>query len=148
MIHFRKRLTSGLNCTRARIGLMSGTNLQTDYKIRMNRVFGYIDQHLDSNLTLETIAAVAYFSPFHFHRIFRSIAGETLNEYITRRRIEKSAIDLLHSDARVTEITLKNGFSCNSAFTRAFRKFYGVSPTEFRRLRLSSIMGRTRRGLR
>ena len=111
---------------------MNETDPEADYKVRMNRVFDYIDQHLDSNLTLETVASVAYFSPFHFHRIFKMLMTETLNEYITRRRIEKSAIDLLHSDARVTEITLKYGFSCNSSFTRTFRKFYGVSPTRFR----------------
>lgn len=112
---------------------MNSTGIQTDYKSRMNRVFQYIDQNLNSNLSLKTVADVAFFSPFHFHRIFRSITGETLNGYITRRRVEKSAIDLLHSTAGITAITLNNGFSCNSAFTRTFTKFYGISPTRFRR---------------
>jgi AraC family transcriptional regulator len=116
-----------------RIQAMHRTDLPTEYKLRMNRVFEYLDQHLDSDLSLETVAAEAFFSPFHFHRVFKTITNETLNGYITRRRIEQSAIDLLHSDARVTEIAMKLGFSCNSAFTRTFRKFYGVSPTEFRK---------------
>ncbi len=112
---------------------MLAIHIQTDYKSRMNRVFKYIDQNLDSDLSLEIISGVAFFSPFHFHRIFKSLTGETLNEYVTRKRVEKSAIDLIHSKLGITDITLKNGFSCNSAFTRTFRKFYGVSPTQFKR---------------
>lgn len=108
-------------------------DLHREYKLRLDKVFTYIDNNLDSNLSLETVADVACFSPFHFHRIFKIISGERLNEYITRRRIEKSAADLLHSNESITEITLKRGFSCNSAFTRTFRNFYGVSPSEFRK---------------
>ena len=112
---------------------MSGIDLQMVYRGRMNRIFAYIDQHLDSDLSLDAVADVACFSPFHFHRIFSSITGETLNDYVTRQRIERSAVDLLHTNISIAEVTIKNGFSCNSAFTRAFRKYYDVSPTGFRK---------------
>lgn len=60
------------------------SNTQVDHEIRINRVFEYIYSNLDANLSLATIADIAFFSPFHFHRIFKAITGETINEYITR----------------------------------------------------------------
>ncbi|WP_299485922.1 AraC family transcriptional regulator [uncultured Allomuricauda sp.] len=107
--------------------------ITTDYKNRINRVFEYIDENLHGDLSLNTISEVAFFSPYHFHRVFKFITGETLNQYVTRRRIEKSALDLLHKTIPTTEIAHKFGFSQVSAYTRAFRKYYNVSPTEFRK---------------
>jgi AraC family transcriptional regulator len=106
--------------------------IETDYKNRINRVFEFIDENLESNLTLETVSKIAFFSPFHFHRVFKFVTGETLNEYVTRRRIEKSASDLLHKNITATEIAHKYGFSDNSSYSRTFKKYFGVSPTEFK----------------
>ncbi|MEZ4773294.1 MAG: helix-turn-helix domain-containing protein [Bacteroidia bacterium] len=109
------------------------TEMQEDYISRINKVFQFIDQNPDGDLSLEAVSQVACFSPFHFHRIFKTMTGETLNEYVTRHRLEKAASWLFHrKNIPVTEIALQNGFSSNSAFTRAFKKFYGVSPTAFR----------------
>lgn len=107
--------------------------IQTDYQNRINRVFKYIDENLDSELSLNTVSEIAFFSPFHFHRIFKFITDETLNLYVTRQRVEKSASELIHKNVAVTEISFKYGFKDNSSFTRAFKKYYGVSPTEFRK---------------
>ncbi len=112
---------------------ISKSDLEDEYKSRINRVFEYIDENLMEDLSLETISKIAFFSPYHFHRIFKTITGETLNEYITRQRIEKAAAMLLYnSNSRITEIAFQFGFSENSAFTRAFKKFYQLSPTAFR----------------
>lgn len=75
-----------------------------DYKGRVNRVFRFIDENLDADLSLNTISEIAFFSPFHFHRVFKLITGEPLYEYVTRRRIEISALDLLHKKITTTEI--------------------------------------------
>ncbi len=106
---------------------------QVDYKIRINKVFRYIDEHLDAQVSLAEVAEIASFSAFHFHRVFKMVTGEALGAYITRRRIEKAASDLLHKDGPLTEILVKYGFSDNASFTRTFKKYYGVSPTEFRK---------------
>ncbi|MGQ1889987.1 helix-turn-helix transcriptional regulator [Thermophagus sp. OGC60D27] len=106
---------------------------QIDYKKRINRVFEFIDQNLESDLSLNTVSEIAFFSPFHFHRVFKFVTGETLNKYVTRRRIEKSASDLLHKNITTTEIAHKYGFSDNSSFSRAFKKYFEVSPTEFKK---------------
>ncbi len=108
-------------------------DLQSDYNIRINTAFKYIDENLDTNLSLATVSEIAFFSPFHFHRVFKYITGETLNDYVTRLRIEKSAITLIHKNTSINEIAMTNGFNSNSSFTRAFKKYYGVSPTEFKK---------------
>lgn len=108
-------------------------NTQVDHQIRINRVFEYIDSNLDADLSLAIIAKIAFFSPFHFHRLFKAITGETLNEYVTRKRIEKAALDLIHKNITISDIYLRYGFNDNSSFTRAFKNFYGVSPSEFRK---------------
>ena len=105
--------------------------IENDYKNRINRVFEFIDKNLESDLSLNTVSGIAFFSPYHFHRVFKFITKETLNEYVTRRRIEKSALDLLHKNISITEIAHKNGFSDNSSYSRSFKKYFGISPTGF-----------------
>jgi len=113
--------------------MIAENETQRDYINRINKVFTFIDENLDADLSLNTISEIAFFSPFHFHRIFKIITGETLNEYVTRRRIEKAANFLIHkSSISISELSLEIGFNKNSSFTRAFKKFYGISPTEFR----------------
>ena len=89
-----------------------------EYERRVNRVMDYVQAHLADELTLEKLAAVAAFSPFHFHRVFAAITGETLSDFIRRIRLERaaSALGLLH-DTSVLEIALRYGFS--SAATTA-----------------------------
>ena len=108
--------------------------LQAHYKNRINRVFEFIDENLEANLSLQKLADIACFSPFHFHRIFKFITGERLNEYVKRRRIEKSALELLHTNNTTTVLAHKFGFSDNSSFSKAFKNYYSVSPTEFKKL--------------
>jgi len=108
--------------------------LQADYNNRITRVFEFIDDNIETNLSLQKLAEIACFSPFHFHRIFKFITGERLNEYVKRRRIEKSALELLHTHDTTTAIAHKFGFSDNSSFSKAFKKYYSVSPTEFKKL--------------
>ena len=105
--------------------------IETDYKNRINRVFEFIDENLDSDLSLHTVAEIAFFSPFHFHRVFSFVTNETLKEYVTRRRIEKSALDLLHKSITITAIAHNYGFSDISSYSRTFKKYFGVSPTGF-----------------
>lgn len=112
---------------------MFGNGVQIEYLVCVNKALQFIDVNLDQELTLEIVAAVACYSPFHFHRIFKTLTHETLNGYISRKRIEKAASVLLHrKEVTVTEISSQYGFNSNSSFTRAFRKFYGVSPSMFR----------------
>lgn len=106
--------------------------LQADYRNRINRVFEFIDENLDADLSLNTISEIAFFSPFHFHRIFKFITGETLNEYVNRQKIEKSSLTLLHTSITTSEIAHQYGFSDNSSYSKAFKRYFGISPKEFK----------------
>lgn len=102
-----------------------------DYILRLDKVFLFIDKNLHANLTLNDVAKIASFSPYHFHRIFKTITGEPLNKYINRRKIEIAAFDILHQNKNISDIAYKYGFCDVTSFSRAFKKFYGISPTTF-----------------
>lgn len=104
-----------------------------EYERRVNRVIDHVQAHLADELTLERLATVAAFSPFHFHRIFVAITGETLSDFIRRIRIERaaSALALLHGTS-VLEIAQRYGFESAAGFARAFRGHFGMSATQWR----------------
>jgi len=107
--------------------------MRAEYISRINRVIDYIDHNIENELSLEKLAGVAGFSPFHFHRIFAAMTGETLTQYIQRIRVEKAAGYLVHNPGKsVTEIALDCGFSGSSAFARAFKAVFGMSASEWR----------------
>ncbi|MDD5035285.1 MAG: GyrI-like domain-containing protein [Methylococcaceae bacterium] len=112
---------------------MAWRDSRAEYELRMHRVVAYIDQHLDQPLDLRCLAEVAHFSPFHFHRLFSAWMGETLGDYLRRRRIEVAAMRLA-AQPRVTvlQTALSVGFGSAEAFTRAFRARFGCSPTSWR----------------
>jgi AraC family transcriptional regulator len=99
----------------------------------MHGVVEHIDKQLDQPLDLHTLAEVAHFSPFHFHRLFSAWMGETLGDYLRRRRIEVAAMRLVAQPrVPVLHIALSVGFGSAEAFARAFRARFGCSPTSWR----------------
>jgi len=104
-----------------------------EYVGRINRVIDYVRENLAGDLRLESLAQVARFSPFHFHRVFKSIIGETLNDYIRRLRAQRAAGQLIHNPTlSITQIAVGCGYSSPSAFAREFRQRFGVSASQFR----------------
>jgi len=94
----------------------------------------YIQANLAGDLRLETVARVARFSPFHFHRVFKAVVGETLNDFIRRVRASTAAARLLHNPKlSITDVAVGCGYSSSSAFAREFRNAFGTSASEFRR---------------
>ncbi|HEY9225329.1 MAG TPA: AraC family transcriptional regulator [Gemmatimonadaceae bacterium] len=99
----------------------------------MHRVLEHVDRNLDQPLDLEQLAGVANFSAFHFHRLFAAWMGETLGEYLRRRRVEIGALRLVSQpSASVLRVALSVGFGSAEAFARAFKLRFGVSPTAWR----------------
>ncbi|MDD4362142.1 MAG: AraC family transcriptional regulator, partial [Bacteroidales bacterium] len=104
-----------------------------EYTARINRVMDYIGQHLDENIDLSTMAEIAAFSPYHFHRIFSYLVNETPNNFVSRLRLEKAAQFLQNSpDSSISDIAFRCGFVNVSSFSRAFKQYFGLSAKAFR----------------
>ena len=112
--------------------MASKDHLQKEYIGRIGQVIHHINEHLDDSLQLHELARIACFSPFHFHRIFSTITGETLNAFINRKRMERVASKLLQGNHEsLSALAYAYGFKNASSFSRSFKKYFGMSPTEF-----------------
>ncbi len=109
------------------------TVTQQDYYERILRVLVHIQAHLDDPLDLDDLAALACFSPYHFHRIFRGVVGEPLKEHIRRLRLERAAYQLKTTDRAITHIAFDAGYDAHEAFTRRFKAQFNSSPADFRK---------------
>jgi AraC family transcriptional regulator len=112
------------------MGMRNGT--VESYQERVQRVLAHIQNHLEGPLPLEELAGVAHFSPYHFHRIFRGMVGESVKEHVRRLRLERAARRLRFSAESVTMIALDSGYQAPESFTRAFEAMFGESPSSFR----------------
>ena len=112
---------------------MTHQDSRSEYVDRMHRVLEHIDRELDQPLELERLARVANFSPFHFHRLFTAWMGETLGDYMRRRRLELAAQRLVAQPRLpVLQVALSVGFGSTEAFARAFKTRFGSTPTGWR----------------
>ena len=104
-----------------------------EYLLRINKVTDYIHNNIDQPLPLQKMAGIACFSPFHFHRVFTILTGETPTDYIKRTRIEKAAQLLKRNkELSATEIARLCGFSSLSLLSRNFRQYFNMTIREFR----------------
>lgn len=105
---------------------------EQEYRTRINQVIKAIIQHPGDDWTTQTLAGLAGISAFHFHRVFRALTGETMFAFLQRRRLLR-AIELMHEGRfTLTEIALECGFDSGSSLSRAFRKHFHCSPSQFR----------------
>lgn len=100
---------------------------------RLKRVQDYIEDNLETDLTVTEIASVACLSRYHFARAFRAAVGESPNSYIGSRRINRALALLASSEMSLVEIAFACRFSSQAAFARAFRRKFGQTPGEYRR---------------
>lgn len=104
------------------------------YAQRFERVFEFIEKHLDEPLTVEQLSQVAHFSKFHFHRQFSLYVGMSVSAYIRQLRLRQASYRLVFGrETRIIDIALDAGFESPEAFTRAFRQLCGQSPSQFRK---------------
>lgn len=101
-----------------------------DWIERLNRVMGYIEEHLCDKFEIEEAARIACCSTYHFQRMFAYMAGVPLSEYVRRRRMTLAAVDLQSGGEKVVDVALKYGYESPTAFTRAFKSVHGIAPSE------------------
>jgi len=96
-------------------------------------VIDYVNSNLHKSISLEELASVAFFSPFHFHRVFVAVTGETVNNFTNRIRNEKAARLLKFSKKSISDISIECGFSSTSTLSRLFKQYFEISPSEYRK---------------
>jgi AraC family transcriptional regulator len=107
-------------------------NTSLDYSRRIQRVIQYMGEHLDADLDLASLAEVAHLSPYHFHRIYAGMTGETAAESLRRLRLHRAAGALISSKTPVIAIAKGASYGSVAAFTRAFQAAYGTPPATYR----------------
>jgi len=105
---------------------------ERDYRRRILRVMDHLRCHLDEPLSFERLAGIACFSPFHFHRIYRGMVGETVTDTVRRLRLLRAAAAVGAGDRAIVDIAIEAGFDSGRGFTRAFSGFFGMTPSDYR----------------
>ena len=102
---------------------------------QQKRVVEFIEEHLAEDVSLATLAGLVDLSPYHFARAFKQSLGAPPHRYHMARRMDRARRLLQKPELSITEVGIQTGFRETSSFTRAFRKFTGLTPTEYRRHR-------------
>ncbi len=103
-----------------------------DYSKEISSTFSYIEDNLEDNLSLVSLSRNSFFSQYHYHRIFLADVGTSIMNYVRSRRISRAFYQLILSDETITDIALNSGFESIDTFTRVFKRFYGITPSEYR----------------
>lgn len=102
------------------------------YETRINRALALIDRHIDQDLSIDRLAGEACLSPFHFHRIFSALTGESVHAMTTRMRMERAlALTRKASRPQWKAIAAAVGYRSQDVFTRAFKRHFGCTPSAF-----------------
>ena len=112
---------------------MNNAPSRISYEDRLNRVTAYIYDHLDDDIDLNRLADVACLSPYHWHRVYRAVTGETIAATVKRLRLHRAAGYLAHTSMPVAEIAVRSGYTNLQSFTRIFSAAYGMPPGEYRK---------------
>lgn len=105
-----------------------------DYYNRIQNAIEFIEENLEEPLNIKDIAARAHFSPFHFQRLFQTISGYSVQEYIRKRRLTEAATILKETNMNILEIAISFQYGSQEAFTRAFESYFGMTPAKYRKI--------------
>jgi AraC family transcriptional regulator len=111
---------------------MSEPAFRSDYSVRLARVITWLTEHLDDTLDLARLADVACMSPYHFHRIYHALQGETVAATVRRLRLHRAGVELIAGSLPVRRIARRAGYGSQEAFTRAFKAAYRTPPARYR----------------
>lgn len=126
------RVAASSACQILRTGVKNRTSAPPGYAERLNLAVDHVVGHLGEPLRLADVAGAARLSPFHFHRVFQALVGETLAEFVKRLRLERALVMMAHAPrSSLTTIALQCGFSSSSDFSRCFKQRYGTAPSAF-----------------
>lgn len=119
---------------------MSGGVYIINYCDSVQKSIDFFEEHIKDDIDLDIIIRQSCFSTTHFYRIFQALVGDSLKDYIRKRRLSNAAIELRFSDKRIIDIAFEYGFNSQEVFTRAFFKLFGVTPGRYRGLKGKTVL--------
>jgi AraC family transcriptional regulator len=111
-----------------------------DYFERIGKAIHYIESNIKAEISLAKVADEACCSLFYFHRIFTALVGDTLKEYIRKRRMTLAANDLVETDKKIIDIAIEYGFNTQESFSRCFKEHFSMTPAKFRKNGLCFVL--------
>ncbi|WP_050636594.1 AraC family transcriptional regulator [Candidatus Stoquefichus sp. SB1] len=111
-----------------------------NYQKALEQAILYIENHLQEDIKVEDVAHFVGYSYFHLNRQFNAIIGESVGNYIKKRRLANAAHQLLYTDNKIIDIAMENNFESAEAFSRAFKFAYKVSPLNYRKNRIHTFV--------
>ncbi len=103
-----------------------------NWVIEMQQAIDYIETNLTEEIDYVEVAKQAYWSSYHFQRVFSALCGYTLGEYIRNRRLTLAGIELSREKAKVIDVAIKYGYENPDSFAKAFHRFHGITPSQAR----------------
>lgn len=110
-----------------------------DYYCRIQNAIDFIELNLKENISITNVASKAFFSAFHFQRLFQAISGFSVQGYIRKRRLTEASILLKETNKTILEIAVIFQYGSQEAFTRAFENCFGITPARYRKMQEGSI---------
>lgn len=102
------------------------------YEHNIQAAVDFIEARLNLRMKTKDVARASAYSLFHFHRVFRTVTGMTMNHYIRARRMTEAARTLVETETKIIDIALDHGFESQESFTRAFKHYFGTTPWKYR----------------
>jgi AraC-like DNA-binding protein len=114
--------------------IQSEVYLFMDHGLRVQDSLEYIEKNLSDKISLDDLAKSACLSKYHYHRLFHKAVGESVNKYISKKRMENAARELAQTDQPIIEIALKYQYGSQESFSRAFKRVYDLTPGKYRKM--------------
>ncbi len=111
-----------------------------NYCENIQKSIDYIEENIKEDININTVVKQSGYSTTHFYRIFQAFTGETIKEYIVKRKVSNAAIEIAVTKKRLIEIAIDYGFNSQEVFTRAFTKSFHITPGKYRKMKRSIVL--------
>jgi len=115
------------------------TDTESFYIQKINLALDFIEVNFEKKITTPELADISAFSEFHFHRIFKAIIGETVNQYIKRQKMVKSKRTIQYDTKPITEIAMDYGYSSSANFARDYKQYFNESASQHRQHKTQDV---------
>ena len=110
-----------------------------DYFKNLQKTLDYIEEHIKEDITLEQLSGLCFYSTHHYHRVFQSVIGIPVADYIKKRKLSVASGEIIGTDKKIIDIALDYGFNSHETFSRGFKRIFDITPNDYRKLNTQAI---------